>query len=355
MRIMVLNSGYEQTTLIDAVFNYVWVERYETIGEFQIELPNTSSNRNLLKIDTILMIDQSDMPMVVETQIIKKTPNGVTLQVKGRDLVSWLELRDAPWDVSYTAQRVSDIAYNILVRTIRDGNSYDKLPLVVRNYATDGAKYDYETVAGDLYENAQGILSDNHCSLRVRRYQTTANGVTTYDLSLDVYSGQNRSIYYNDRDGSLVNTNRITSKKKLRNVATVAYKASNKEDAKTLYRQVYANGGSASKTGLDRRVLRVDGTSINPNDYPGTRLNTALDRLGRAKLGQQKMIDAITGEVPDYALAKYRKDYYLGDRVNFKADDKDTTQARVTEFTWTLDETGFRKFPTLDPIGDTTA
>lgn len=352
MQLYILDDNNRQDKIFDGWFSFIWTERYADLSSFKIEMPNIYSNRVLLKEGAILMISESDQPQVVETCYIKKQQDGsVRYIVEGRALTCWLELRGAPWDKSYVDTRVSSIAYNLMDRIIVDGTSADRLPdVTIRNDATDGARYDFETTPGTLLSNIQDILNDNACAIRADRIEVDGK----YSFRFRLYNGTRKSVQFSDKDDTLVNSQRIQSRKKLRNVAIVAYKASNKEDAKTLFRTVYGNGGNASKVGLDRRIVQVDATSINPNDYPGTRLNTVLDRMGRAALVKQKYVDAIDGDVPAYSPAKYNRDYKLGDIIKYRSDDDVSTDARIKEYVWIIDQEGYREYPTIDVMADIT-
>ncbi len=352
MECYVLNSNFEQNTLFDGYLNFIWTERYASPSSFKIEMPNTYANRKLMSIGTILMISESEQPMVIETYYIKKQESGArTYIVEGRDLTTWLELRLAPWNKSFNNTRVSAVAANMIDNMIISGNAIDRIPNVsVRNIATDGAGFTFETTNDSLLANVQDVLNDNNCAIRADRILSGGS----YSFRYNIYNGTRKSLTFDDRNDTLVQSQRVRSKKKLRNAASVAYKASNKEDSPTLFRYVYANGGSSSKTGLDRRVLRVDATNINPSDYPGDRLLTVIDRLGRAALGKQKEVNAIDGEVPAYVKAQYNKDYKLGDIVKFKSDDEVATDARVTEYIWIVDSTGFKEYPTIEVTTDIT-
>lgn len=353
MQVFVLNSNLRADTLLDGMFTFRWTEKYSEVSDFEIEVPATSYYRSLLKEDTILMIDESDQPMIIETVKLKKSGKSKHWIVQGRDLTSWMELRVAPWDWSLNGYKVSAIALSVITRAIiNPPDNADRLPSIsVSNNATDGALFDYESTNDDLLSDVQNILADNNCAIRCDRIGDDGS----YSWRYRIYNGTRKNVRFSDKDDTLIDTQYIRSKKKWRNVANVRFKVSNKEDAPTGSRMVYANGGSGNVTGLNRRVIRVDATNLNPNDYPGTRFNTALDRRGRAELSKLKRIEAIEGQIPAYTSATYGKtaDYYLGDIVKFGSDATLATEARVTAFTWSIDQDGFKKYPTIDITADT--
>lgn len=348
----VLNSKLEAETLFEDYFSFIWTEKYSAPSDFKIEMPASYANRSLMKVDAILMISDSDQPMVIETVMLKKQDDGSKRWiVQGRDLTTWMELRQSKYDVTYTGQRVSQIAANLIAAgATNPPDANDKIPnMSMTNVATDGATFDYETTNDNLLTDVQNILNDNNCAVRCDRIGSQSAG---WSFRYRIYNGTAKNVIFSDRDDTLINTQAIVSKKKFRNRAEIRYKASNKEDAKTLVRIVYGNGGSASQSGLNRRTIRVDATSVNPNDYPGSRLNTVLDRMARAALGDHKSINAIDGEIPSYTTAKYGSDYKLGDIVKFKSDSNVVSNARVTEYIWIVDESGERQYPTIQPTDD---
>lgn len=344
----ILNSNYEAAILVEGWENFIWTERYSKPSDFTITMPDSAQNRSRLKEGVILMISDSDQPQIIETVQLKKQNGKAQWIVKGRDLTTWMELRSSPWDTTYTDMRVSDIATALITKSIiNPGDPADKIPDVsLSNNATDGVKFDFETGDDGLLADVQKTLDDNKCAIRADRILSGGS----YSFRYRIYNGTSKNVVFSDRDDTLINTQYIRSTKKFRNRAEVRYKASNAENAKTLTRIVYGNGGNVNKTGLARRTFRVNATNINPADYPGSRLNTILDRMARAALGNARTINAIDGEVPSYTKAKYGKDYYLGDIVKFKADDNTTSDARVTEYVWIIDESGERQYPTVEAV-----
>lgn len=352
MSCYVLNSSFGSETVLDGYFSFIWTERFNKLGDFQIQVPNTAYFKNLLKEETLLRIDGSDEPMVVDVQQVQKqSDDSMRLIILGRDLTSWLERRVASFGYSQTATRASVIAVNVLNRAIFNGSDVDKLPNVtLSNSATDTVLFDYETTGGDMWGDVQDALDDNNIAMRMRLI-----GTTTKSLQLNIYNGIKRAnVVFSDRNDTLINTKSIKSNRKLKNACAVMYKGSTATNAPTLTRIVYANGGSATLGGLSRRIMRLDMTSLNPADYPGTRLTTMIDKLGRAALAKQKRINGIDGEIPAYSQFQYRRDFYLGDLVTFTADDNVNSQARVTEYIWVEDEQGKRSYPTIEPTDDQT-
>ena len=116
---------------------------------------------------------------------------------------------------------------------------------------------------------------------------------------------------------------------------------------------VYAQNGSAAVysplvdptiSGEDRRIMLINSSNSGP---AGAALTTALQQEGLTALGQQKLVYAFDGELPPSVSYVYGVDYGLGDLVEERNMDGDTTQMFVAEQIFSSDSTGERSYPTL--------
>lgn len=62
MDIFVLDSGFNQIGIVDIFESFIWTERYAKPGDFELQVPRTKENLNLLKKDNWLEILDSKRP-----------------------------------------------------------------------------------------------------------------------------------------------------------------------------------------------------------------------------------------------------------------------------------------------------
>lgn len=353
MQCHVLNANYEAETVLDGWFSFIWTERFLKTSEFKIELPNTPYYQNLLPIGTILVISDSNRPQVVETIYEKRDNQGAKiLVVEGRDLTSWMELRPAPFGTFYGSKKSSEIVMALMQAILVNGSSQDKLPrMTLAGTANDNSIFNYEVTKDDLLSNVLDAGNLNNIAVRCER--VIANGTPGFVYRM--YNGLKRDdVIFSEKDNTLMNTTAVRSKKNFKNIALIYYRDVNVSQDRTWTRWYYSPGTSASTSGLDRRVLTVDATNLNVNDYPGTdgidRFGNILDQTAKMALGKANEINAVDGEVPSYVTAKYGTDYLLGDIVKFQSTATNKTDARVTEYIRIVDSSGYRQYPTVEPL-----
>ena len=68
---------------------------------------------------------------------------------------------------------------------------------------------------------------------------------------------------------------------------------------------------------------------------------------GKAQLEEKKITAEYSGEILNYNMYEYGKDYYLGDKVSIKNEYGITGNATITEITEVEDASGYRLVPTL--------
>lgn len=98
--------------------------------------------------------------------------------------------------------------------------------------------------------------------------------------------------------------------------------------------------------GVDRELLVVDQTSI---DLPhGTEeLYSTLVQKGREALNAHQRVTTMDGEIPEYSLYKYEKDFGTGSMVTIRNRQGGVSLMRVSEYIFTSDSDGYRSYPTL--------
>lgn len=159
----------------------------------------------------------------------------------------------------------------------------------------------------------------------------------------NIYSGSNRTmsgtspVIFDINLENLVNETEYTSAKYYKNTAYVYSKYGSSI--------VYSDSVDEFTTGFNKKIIYVDATDIDT--YPGTELENLLQQRGREVLNANKTIVAFDGEVSKTNDYIYEIDYFLGDLVEVKDVDGNSTIKRVTEQIFTDDREGERSFPTL--------
>lgn len=358
MDVFVLNDYLVRETTIDAYFSFIWSERVASIGDFELVVPNTKDMRNLLATGKRLGINESKRVMVIETIVGKTDDEGrEVLTVSGRSLESILMERIAWNDPAlgtetnpkwvYTATPAAMarwIFHQICVAGVM--STYDIIPFYVTGstypadtIAEDDTSLLFELEVGTVYERIKDICDQYKMGFRLYKGQDDSK------LYFNVYTGNDRTtqqsvldpVVFSPNLDNLAKIQELSSIESLANVAFVYSKT------KSIY--VYADGYDTSISGLARRVISVDATSVEETTEPN--LTKILTQKGQEALSKNRSITAFDGEISQAGQYIYGVHYELGDLVEMQSGSGISNNMRITEQIFASDENGSRSYPTM--------
>lgn len=98
--------------IIDDYFSFIWTDRFNTVGDFEMILPFTKKNSDLCTIgdnDVIVTCNLSSRAMIIENVIIQISPeSGKQIKISGRSYESILDRRVVADSIFYTDDYYSD-------------------------------------------------------------------------------------------------------------------------------------------------------------------------------------------------------------------------------------------------------
>jgi hypothetical protein len=350
--------------VIDKFESLIWTERFQSAGDFQLDIVSDFRARSLLKTDTYLAMSKSNYVMRVESVEDDVNEDGQKiLIVKGRSLESLMEDRvaysvagptqttdgtGATVDVKWTiTDKPADVARKIfhdicVTGTLDPG---DKIPFINEGTFMPASTIvepidpvTVEITPTTVYDAISQLSQVWNLGFRILRQ---------YDMSklwFDIYVGSDRTtdqqilpaVVFAPELDNLKNTKELTSVEGAKNVAYVYSPAG--------FQMVYAAGVAPDVDGFERRVLVVDAndiTSDNPN------VTAALQQRGNEELAKARTYQAFDGEISQNSQYLYGRDYNLGDVVETRNVDGVTNNMRVTEQIFVHDRDGERSYPTL--------
>lgn len=365
MDLMTLDPNTRQPAkLVENYDSLIWTERFNTVGDFQIETGAVDAFMTLLPEGTMLTLRETNHVMIVETHKIdrkKNTPQKLT--ITGRSFESVLDRRVAiqsvaaltggtDWNV--VAPAPWDIAYYVM-NYVATGNidaldvypSWVSLPQPSDYLTSGGPNKAWAVPRGKLLDVVLGFLQQELPADPSTTPTTPArapHGIRTVrpaegatSLAIQIYNGTDRSgtVYFDATRDLLDDGTYLFSKK---DSANVGY---------------YVASGQAGKmsevtpepTGLARRVTLVDASSTAISDVAILRgqVSQAL-----TEAHETAMFDGSINQ--DLSPYKYGVDYNLGDIVKVVGDYGLSTNSRVTEYIRSEDSQGVKSYPTLTAI-----
>lgn len=354
MDLFTLDDKFQRAQFVEGYESLIWSERYARSGDVEIKMVSTPENSALLPVGTALALSESDRVMQIETLENKE-------EVDGRKML----ILKGPEIVDITTDRVTDsstpgVGPNTWTATGTPGNIIRQLFSKVfvtgslenaLPFYTPGTLYPADTIAepttsyvierenSSLYKAITELC--DIWDLGFRLYK----GPDTSKLYFNVYSGNNRTtsqsvlpaVVFSPNLDSLQNMSEFTSIALSKNVAEV--------HGKNGVLTVYAADTDPGVSGFARRVLYVEAKDIDL--APGAALTAALTQRGLLELAKNRSVSAFDGEISQYSMYRYRRDYYLGDLIELRNDQGLTNQMRVIEQIFVSDAQGERAYPTL--------
>lgn len=366
MELVTLNDTTNQMEkLVENYDSLIWTERYNTIGDFELQAGDVATFLNLLPEGKRVSLRETTHTMVVETHFIERKkgkPEKIT--IKGRSFESILDRRVVLPAVAANTQEwlinakvPSDISFYIVNRIctlgILDANDIFPTSLVAYSgpadyYTGTGPTRTFSVPKGNLLARVLDYIqmstkADPSTSPAtpaviprgLRAVKPSAAGTA---ITIEWYVGTDRSasVYFDATRDLLDDSNYLFSK---RDSSTTAYILGPSTAAKL-------NKGTAAASGLARRVILVDGIEGGSETVAGEA--DILQQQAEISLTEASETTIFDGSInPDLSPYKYNVHYFLGDTVKLVGDYGLTRMATVSEFIRSEDANGTRGYPAL--------
>ncbi len=377
MELYILDNQLRREVVVDRFESLIWKEKFNSLGEFKLDLDSTPVTRNLFRYGDHLALNLSNRVMVVENIEKTNSSDGRSLiNISGRSLESILEQRvvynpdaidiskhtpdppvtpEAPVITFNTPLTLTGTAGSV-IRQIFDrvciSNELvpeDNLPFydVGNFYPVDTLPEPDEALVieigmGTAYSAIENIAQSYDLGFRLVRHPVTSL------LYFNVYAGNDRTstqselsavVFSPDLD-NLTESSEFGSIESYNNVAYVLNK-------KNGLQKVYADGIDPTISGFDRRILYVDATTLDL-ELTDPNYLAVVNQVGREALVKSRPVALMDGEIPQATIYKYEVEYGLGDLIEIRNEDGITNRMRVTEQIFVEDSEGERSYPTLE-------
>lgn len=352
MDLYIANTEFENIFVLDSYNSLIWTDRYNSYGDFEIYTNMNISLLEYLKQDYYIRRYDSEYVMIIEKILIKSdVEEGDKLTVSGRSLESILDRRII-WGQKTVTGNLQDAIETLLNENIISPSKPErKIDNFIFEESTDeiitSLTIDAQYVGDNLYDVIKKI-----CEERSIGFKITLNDNNQFVFKL--YSGVDRSYEQTDNPyvvfspsfDNLLSTNYMESKSSYKNVSLVG------GEGEGSARKFTAVGNSS---GMDRRELFSDASSISSEQEDGTTLSDAeytylLRQKGKEDLAENAVVVSMDGEAETQIMFKYGEDFYNGDIVQVIDAYGHDVRARVYEIVTSEDENGFSVYPTFTMI-----
>lgn len=330
-----------------------WVERYQTAGDFKLEMKNEVAMLSKLPLGTLISHTDTTEVMIVENhEIDRKSDKSLKVTISGRSFETFAENRVTTGsgvaletggvaNVETTASLPSStIARNLLRTGLQPGTATadDAIPnlLAYEVMQVLDTAMAYVVKRGDIYGRVLEFLKICDAGIMTIR----PNGAQT-TLDLVVHDGIDRSdsIIFYAQNEDLDDAKYFWSAKGEKNYAQIAAK---------IYARLYRDRNVATnQTGLNRKVMYVEASDLEANYTPPTASDVISSR-GQTEIDNRLRISLLQAKISKFARPKFKFDYDVGDLVTVFGDFGVAQAMRVTEHILTVDKDGIRGYPSLN-------
>ena len=361
MDLYVLDQEFNTLGLIDQFDSFIWTDRYNEAGDFEIYTAVTTELLDLLRADRYLWWSESEHTMIIEQITIDTDEeSGNMLTITGRSLESILDRRVIPNQTDF-----KDTLPNCIKKLMNDNiisptDSKRKISNLIFADSTDPRLTSIQLEGQITGENLYDVIV-TFCQTYNVGFKIILDSQNRFVFSL--YMGEDRSYNQNDLPyvvfspdfENIVNSNYFENKATLKNVALVAGERDEGGDKGRV--PVSLEIGTAS--GLSRREIWVDARDVSSTNetgetIPESEFNEKLKQRGNETLSENKVTKAFEGDLDATRMFVYNKDFYLGDIVQIVNDYNIEARSRVSEMVYSEDENGPSYLPTFIVVDDET-
>lgn len=352
MNVFVLNKEFQSVGLVDVFKSFLWTDRYNQFGDFEIYTEANKSVMELLKEDYYLWYSNSEHMMIIEgLEVSSDTEEGTKFIYTGRSLESILDRRIiwAQTTVSGNFQNGIQKLLNENVINPADGNR--KIPNFIFQPSDDPEitklTLEAQYTGDNLYDAISAACKDKKIGFKV-----VLNDKNQFAFSL--YKGVDHSyeqetnpyVVFSPEFDNMINSNYIRSKKEYKNVTLVAG-----EGEGSARKTVTVGSGS----GLERRELFTDARDLTTQTTGGgtipiSEYNNQLTQRGNEKLADNPISESFEGESDTTRMFVFKEDFDIGDIVQNRNEYGQEGRSIVSEMVFSQDEEGFLAYPTFETL-----
>lgn len=354
---MILDKNFRAVDIIDVYESFIWTDRYNAYGDFEIYTPSTKEAIEKYVRNYYICSTHTDHLMIIdESKIESDAEYGNHLTIKGISLESILNRRIVWKKTTLDGYLQGQIEKLLNENVISPSDQKRKIPNFIfeasENEAITSLKVSMQFTGDTLYDAIRKMCNVNSIGFKI-----TLNSDNQFVFKL--YSGTDRSytqtknpyVVFSPNFENIVNSNYYSTDRNLKNVALVAG-----EDQGSSRKTVTIDETGA--TGLERRELFVDARDISSQKDDGTSMTTAqynylLQGRGYENLSEYKENSAFDGQVESTQLYQYGRDFYMGDITQLENEYGMESKVRVVEFIHSENNSdGIQDYPTFEVLSE---
>lgn len=362
MDITVYDQNMVAVGIIDEVESFLWVERFDSVGEFEIYSNFSFELLALLQQDYYLRIKESGRTQIIESIEIKTTSDSQNkIVVKGRTLESILDRRIILRQVLIDGNLQTGVQTLLNENAIASIYPERNFPTLVWLASTDAAITSLTLKAQYYSENLYTVI-ENLCQQNKIGFRVALDN--SGNMAFNLYVGADRSyaqstnpyVVFSPDFDNLIQSNFFYTKRYKKNYVLVSgdtrYLGADGLPVRT---QVFATG-EPSLVNMYRREMFVDASDVSKlNETTNVEIPTVdytnqLIQRGKLELANNAEYTIFDGQVDLSHTYKYRTDFFLGDIIQLVDAYGHSSRVRISEITFSESLSGSSIYPTLTTV-----
>ncbi|NYB73850.1 siphovirus ReqiPepy6 Gp37-like family protein [Sedimentibacter hydroxybenzoicus DSM 7310] len=338
MELYVFNKELDFQGLVDAFDSFIWRRRYSRCGDFELHLPITAENLNLLRKGNIIhKKDDREAGYIEYRKLTENVEGREVLAVRGRFITGYLGRRII-WgteNLNGTIElAIRNLINNNCISPADTSRKIDLLQLGELKGFTQSANFQvsYSNLLSTIEEKA----SINELGIR------TPIDVQNRRIVFDIYEGLNRTAGQSDNPRAIFS-------KEFENVLEQEY-----TDSINDYKNIALIAGEGEGTervlttvgsgiGVDRFELFVDARDLQQGEMSTEDYTSQLQQRGNEKLSENSIIQTFNSKVNVLSNLTYKVNFDLGDIVTCVSKKWGITiNTRITEIEEVYESDGFK-------------
>lgn len=367
MDVYVLNTKFETIGIVDSYESFIWTDRFDEYGDFEIMLSPYSQIMDYLIPGNYLWRKDSDHVMIIKTIRIKTSSvESPEAYVIGESLESILKNRviDSQTILNDTLQNGIEKLLNSTI--ISPSLSARKIPNFIFKASSDRRITSLKLNAQYFGENLYDVISDLCYSEHIG-FKVTLNDKNQFVFEL--YAGTDRSydqtdnpyVIFSPHYDNLLNSEYLFDVTNVKNVAYICGEEQDEEEKESgeivIHPQVVTSTGDA--TGLGRKEIFVDGSSLKMSYrtddgktiyFSTSEYKDQLIQKGKEELAEYYADENFNGQVANGVQWTIGVDFFMGDIVEIENEYGQSSKSRIVEIITSEDTSGLTFYPSFEAI-----
>lgn len=374
MEINLLDENFEVKDIIDIYKSFIWTERFNKCGDFELYIQASSAFTSDIKKENFLQIKESKDLMIIEKiESDRSNTEGHYFIITGESLVSILKRRII-WGFKYLNYDTSkggksggldgliEELLNDCIIKPRDNNR--KISNFIYRKTNDKRISDIELSVqydGDnLYEIIESLCNEYKVGFKM----FFEDGCIVFTLFIPTDRSDDIDavdlVVFSPFYDNLADIKYTEDNTNYKNVSLIKFdedssSISNDEPIEPEDR-IYLTVGNINANGLNRRELFFDADSVSITvekdgeevELEDDELKEHLKNKGISNLNKYTSENTVEGTIIDNLMYAYRKDYELGDIVLVDDGKGHTGRKRVNEMICSQDSGGYKMYPSFE-------